>query len=292
MRLGRCRPASRLCRETASSTSPGPRPATSRAPAEPRWDAADWTSIPSVWRTSKCCGARRPGGAGSAALFLPHGFLADGQHLFRHLRLRWTPESAQEQHRQSWRRVAPDARWQGGARQPDYGKGGPAADGFGPMASAARSASPSTLQEACGKSKWARRGATSSRRSREAPINGWPLVSTATSTAGNIPGHETRPDLRAARGVLEPPSSTPTSMMLLFRRSVSGWPARPFSAGLTSRALIPRHLSMHPRLPHDLREERFPLGGRLREVEQGPTVRCGCSRCGQGRSCGRSLAQG
>ena len=99
---------------------------------------------------------------------------------------------------------------------------------------------------------------------------GWPLVSYGDEyKGGNIPGHDTRPDLRAPEEYWNPVIS-PTSLIFYSGDLFPEWRGSALIAGLTSRALIRVTFKCTLAFRTICEEERFPLGGRLREVEQGP----------------------
>lgn len=95
---------------------------------------------------------------------------------------------------------------------------------------------------------------------------GYPLVSNGRHYGGSpIPDHSTRPDLQAP-AVWWSPVISPGGLMFYSGDLFKQWRGNAFIAGLSSQALI--------RIAFDgtnAREaERFPMGRRIREVEQGP----------------------
>lgn len=99
---------------------------------------------------------------------------------------------------------------------------------------------------------------------------GWPLVSYGDHYRGpDIPGHDTRPDLRAPETYWNPVIS-PTSLIIYSGDLFPGWRGSALIAGLTSQALVRVSFDC-PLAFRDICEvERFNIGHRLREVEQGP----------------------
>lgn len=95
---------------------------------------------------------------------------------------------------------------------------------------------------------------------------GYPLVSNGDHYSGEeIPDHDTRPDLEAP-DVYWVPAISPAGLMFYTGDMFADWQGSAFMGGLSSRALV--------RVAFDgenAREaERFEMGARIREVEQGP----------------------
>ncbi len=95
---------------------------------------------------------------------------------------------------------------------------------------------------------------------------GYPLVSNGDHYSGEeIPDHDTRPDLEAPKAYWVPAIS-PAGLMFYDGDLFADWKGSAFLGGLSSQALI--------RVEFDgdnAREaERFEMGARIREVEQGP----------------------
>jgi glucose/arabinose dehydrogenase len=95
---------------------------------------------------------------------------------------------------------------------------------------------------------------------------GYPLVSNGDHYSGKeIPDHDTRPDLEAPKAYWVPAIS-PAGLMIYYGDLFADWKGSAFLGGLSSEALV--------RVEFDgdnAREaERFEMGARIREVEQGP----------------------
>jgi glucose/arabinose dehydrogenase len=95
---------------------------------------------------------------------------------------------------------------------------------------------------------------------------GWPIVSNGDHYDGrNIPDHPTRPEFEAPK-VSWNPVISPGGLMIYSGKLFPAWTGSAFIGGLSSQALI--------RVAFDgdkAREaERFDMGTRIREVEQGP----------------------
>ena len=95
---------------------------------------------------------------------------------------------------------------------------------------------------------------------------GYPLVSNGDHYNGDpIPDHDTRPDLEAPK-VWWKPSIAPGGLMFYSGDQFPAWRGSAFIGGLGSRALIRIEID-----GDSAREaERFDMGKRIREVEQGP----------------------
>lgn len=95
---------------------------------------------------------------------------------------------------------------------------------------------------------------------------GYPLVSNGDHYSGKeIPDHDTRPDLEAPKAYWVPAIS-PGSLMFYEGDAFRQWRGSAFIGGLSSQALIRVEID-----GDDAREvERFEMGARIREVEQGP----------------------
>ena len=95
---------------------------------------------------------------------------------------------------------------------------------------------------------------------------GYPLVSNGDHYSGKkIPDHDTRPDLEAPKAYWVPAIS-PAGLMFYSGDLFANWQGSAFLGGLSSESLV--------RVEFDgdnAREaERFEMGARIREVEQGP----------------------
>jgi len=95
---------------------------------------------------------------------------------------------------------------------------------------------------------------------------GWPLVSWGNQYSGaDIPDHNTRPEFNTPR-VYWIPSIAPSGLIIYAGTLFPEWRGNAFIGGLVSQALIRVEIS-----GSQAREaERFDMGKRIREVEQGP----------------------
>lgn len=95
---------------------------------------------------------------------------------------------------------------------------------------------------------------------------GYPLVSNGDHYNGDqIPDHDTRPDLDAPAAYWVPAIS-PAGLMIYSGNLFSDWQNNAFLGGLSSKALVRVEL-----LGEQATEaERYPMGKRIREMEQGP----------------------
>jgi len=95
---------------------------------------------------------------------------------------------------------------------------------------------------------------------------GWPLVSWGDQYSGiPIPDHNTRPEFHAPE-VYWVPTVAPSGLIIYYGSLFSMWQGNAFIGGLKSKSLI------RIRIEGDQAEEveRFTMGKRIREVEQGP----------------------
>ena len=95
---------------------------------------------------------------------------------------------------------------------------------------------------------------------------GWPLVSWGNQYSGkDIPDHDTRPDLNAPE-VYWVPTVAPSGLIIYDGDLFTEWQGDAFIGGLASKSLL------RIRIDGDNAEEveRFSMGKRIREVEQGP----------------------
>lgn len=95
---------------------------------------------------------------------------------------------------------------------------------------------------------------------------GYPLVSNGDHYSGEeIPDHDTRPDLEAPV-VYWVPAISPAGLIFYSAEMFADWQGSAFMGGLSSKALV--------RVTFDgetaSEAERFEMGARIREVEQGP----------------------
>ena len=101
---------------------------------------------------------------------------------------------------------------------------------------------------------------------RRAANYGYPLVSDGRHYSGlPIPDHDTRPDLEAP-AVSWNPVISPSSLIIYDGREFPDWRGDAFIGGLSSHSLVRVELE-----GETAREaERYAMGQRIREVEQGP----------------------
>ena len=95
---------------------------------------------------------------------------------------------------------------------------------------------------------------------------GWPLVSWGDQYSGaDIPDHDTRPEFNSPE-VYWVPTIAPSGLVIYNGSMFPEWRGNALIGGLASRALI------RVKLDGDSAEEveRFDMGKRIREVEQGP----------------------
>lgn len=95
---------------------------------------------------------------------------------------------------------------------------------------------------------------------------GWPLVSWGNQYSGrDIPDHDTRPDLNAPE-VYWVPTVAPSGLIIYSGTVFPEWRGHAFIGGLASKSLL------RIKIEGDSAEEveRFSMGKRIREVEQGP----------------------
>jgi glucose/arabinose dehydrogenase len=95
---------------------------------------------------------------------------------------------------------------------------------------------------------------------------GWPLVSWGNQYSGrDIPDHDTRPDLNAPE-IYWVPTVAPSGLIIYDGDVFPEWQGNGIMGGLASKSLL------RIRIDGDQAEEveRFAMGKRIREVEQGP----------------------
>ncbi|MFU8815814.1 MAG: PQQ-dependent sugar dehydrogenase [Pseudomonadales bacterium] len=96
---------------------------------------------------------------------------------------------------------------------------------------------------------------------------GYPLVSNGSHYGGRpIPDHHTRPDLIAPQ-ISWTPAVSPAGLTIYSGDMFPAWRGQGFLGGLSSEALV--RVSLEAGEAREL--ERFDMGRRIREVEQGPT---------------------
>lgn len=95
---------------------------------------------------------------------------------------------------------------------------------------------------------------------------GWPVVSNGINYDGTpIPDHETRPEYNAP-DVSWTPVIAPAGFVIYDGETFPDWKGDGFIGGLRSQALV--HVSLDGDSASEI--ERFDMGSRIREVEQGP----------------------
>lgn len=95
---------------------------------------------------------------------------------------------------------------------------------------------------------------------------GYPLVSNGDHYDGTpIPDHDTRPEFKAP-AVSWSPVISPSSLMFYHGNLFPAWKNNAFVGGLSSEALI--RIEFNGNTAREA--ERFDMGARIREVEQGP----------------------
>lgn len=95
---------------------------------------------------------------------------------------------------------------------------------------------------------------------------GWPLVSWGNQYSGkDIPDHDTRPDLNGPE-VYWVPTVAPSGLIIYNGSLFPEWQGNAFIGGLASRSLLRIEIDG----TRAAEVERFDMGKRIREVEQGP----------------------
>ncbi len=95
---------------------------------------------------------------------------------------------------------------------------------------------------------------------------GWPLVSFGAHYDGrDIPDHPTRPEFNAPAANWNPAIS-PAGLIIYSGRMFPSWRGNAFIGGLSSKALV--RVEINGTTAREV--ERFDMGQRIREVEQGP----------------------
>lgn len=196
-------------------------------------------------------------------------FSPDGQYLFVTSGDRWIPESAQDTRNNlgAVLRLTLDGRAAPG--NPMYDRGGATAEiwSYGHR-------SPLGLAFDTAGALWevemGPTGGDEFQRIDRGSNYGWPLVAYGDHyRGGDIPGHDSRPEFRAPDTYWNPVIS-PTSMIIYSGALFPNWQGSVLITGLTSRALVRVSFDC-PLVFRDICEvERFNMGNRLREIEQGP----------------------
>lgn len=95
---------------------------------------------------------------------------------------------------------------------------------------------------------------------------GWPIVSWGNQYSGvPIPNHDTRPELNAPEAYWVP-TVAPSGLIIYSGSMFPEWQGNAFIGGLRSQAL----LRINIKGDQAVEAERFMMGSRIREVEQGP----------------------
>ncbi|WP_149193041.1 PQQ-dependent sugar dehydrogenase [Luteimonas suaedae] len=196
-------------------------------------------------------------------------FAPDGRHLFLTSGDRWIPETAQDTRNNlgAVLRLTLDGKAASG--NPMYDKGGMTAEiwSYGHR-------SPVALAFDAGGALWETEmgpaGGDEFQKIEKGRNYGWPLVAYGDHYKGpDIPGHDTRPDLRAPETYWNPVIS-PSSMIIYSGALFPDWQGSALIAGLTSQALIRVSFECPLAFREICEVERFHIGNRLREIEQGP----------------------
>lgn len=196
-------------------------------------------------------------------------FSPDGQHLFMTSGDRWIPEAAQDTSNNlgAVLRLTPDG--QPAPGNPMYDRGGATAEiwsyGHRSPLGLAFDAEGELWELEMGPT-----GGDELQRIERGANYGWPIVSYGDHYRGqDIPGHDTRPEFRAPEAYWNPVIS-PTAMIIYSGGLFPDWEGSVLITGLTSQALVRVSFDC-PLAFRDICEvERFMMGERLREIEQGP----------------------
>jgi glucose/arabinose dehydrogenase len=196
-------------------------------------------------------------------------FAPDGEHLFLTSGDRWIPETAQDTRNNlgAVLRLTLDGKAAPG--NPMYEKGGATAEiwsyGHRSLVGLAFDAGGTLWEIEMGPT-----GGDELQKIEKGKNYGWPLVSYGDHYRGpGIPGHDTRPDLRAPEAYWNPVIS-PSSMIIYSGALFPDWQGSALITGLTSQALIRVSFECPLAFREICEVERFPIGNRLREIEQGP----------------------
>ena len=196
-------------------------------------------------------------------------FSPDGQHVFITSGDRWIPETAQDTTNNlgAVLRLTLDGRAAPG--NPMYASGGATAEiwSYGHR-------SPLGLAFDAEGTLWelemGPNGGDEFQRIEMGRNYGWPVVAYGDHYKGpDIPGHDTRPEFRAPDTYWNPVIS-PTSMIIYSGALFPHWQGSVLITGLTSRSLIRVSFDCPLAFREICEVERFPMGTRLREIEQGP----------------------
>jgi glucose/arabinose dehydrogenase len=196
-------------------------------------------------------------------------FSPDGQHLFVTSGDRWIPETAQDTSNNLGAVVRLTLDGAAAPGNPLYDRGGVAAEiwSYGHR-------SPLGLAFDADGTLWELEmgptGGDEFQRIEMGRNYGWPVVSYGDHYRGpDIPGHDTRPELRAPDTYWNPVIS-PSSMIIYSGTLFAEWQGSVLITGLTSMSLIRVSFECPLAFREICEVERFPVGVRLREIEQGP----------------------
>jgi glucose/arabinose dehydrogenase len=99
---------------------------------------------------------------------------------------------------------------------------------------------------------------------------GWPVVSNGVNYSGSdIPDHDTRPEFAAPEEHWTPVIA-PAGMVIYSGETFADWNGDAIIGGLRSQALVRVDLVEQDDGTMAAETERFAMGARIREVEQGP----------------------
>lgn len=99
---------------------------------------------------------------------------------------------------------------------------------------------------------------------------GWPVVSNGRNYSGiDIPDHETRPEFKPPEAWWTPVIA-PAGMVIYSGEMFADWTGDALIGGLASEALVRVELGQQADGTMAAEAERFSMGARIREVEQGP----------------------
>jgi glucose/arabinose dehydrogenase len=215
-------------------------------------------------------------------------FAPDGQHLFLSSGDRWIPETAQDSGNNLGAVLRLTLEGRAATGNPMYTRGGPAADvwsmGHRSPVGLAFDAEGTLWELEMGPN-----GGDEFQRIEKGRNYGWPLVAYGDHYKGpGIPGHDTRPELRAPDTYWNPVIS-PSSMIIYSGALFPEWRGSVLITGLTSKALVRVSFECPLAFRTNCEVERFSWGRRLREIEQGPDGAIWILEDGQPEPAGRLL---
>jgi aldose sugar dehydrogenase len=215
-------------------------------------------------------------------------FSPDGLHLFLTSGDRWIPDTAQDTSNNLGKVLRLTLDGKAALGNPMYDKGGVTAEiwSYGHR-------SPLGLAFNAAGALWElEMGPTGGDELQQIEMGrnyGWPVVSYGDHYKGpDIPGHDTRPEFRAPDTYWNPVIS-PTSMIIYSGALFPDWQGSVLITGLTSRALIRVSFQCPLAFRKICEVDRFPMGNRLREIEQGPDGAIWLLEDGDGDKAGRLL---